>query len=578
MTQKLLITTALGLAAICYTFPADSTQTSQATAPNLSTHSEVVETEFHMLGDAKTRKVDALETYLLSDDVTKDIEEEFGEVGLRIVRRTYATQVFKPLWTEKGALDLQHSIYDVFEHGILAEDVFSDELDKIVEKRFDANSLDTLAQMDVELSLIWLRYAKAMSGSLSDEGEMVKRANSPVLRFSIPYSLALSAKGEAPDEILSMAPEAPQYARLKSALAKYRALSLNGGWLAIRDGDAVKTGESDPRIPALRTRLRAEGYDVKRVQPSDASDVYDPNVYDPSTELALKEFQRHHGLEDDGILGGNTLLALNESVESKISRIADSMYRWRVQGELGDRYIWANIPSYTAEGWSDGKVEIKQKTIVGKERFATPEFSDEVEFLVANPKWYLPISIVRRQKLPKLKKDPGYAAKYGYNIFDRTTGEPVSAYSVDWTEPGVARKYQFVQQAGDGNALGEMKIIFPNQYSVYLHGTPGEHLFEKAQRAFSSGCVRLEDPVAMGKWIARYDEEAEVSEINAAMAAERNQRLDLEEEVPVHITYFTVTVDETGQPYFWRDIYDRLDEGIEYVKRYEDNKKRRKLG
>lgn len=534
-------------------------------ATGLRAHSEFAfEVSDAALGMPETQHAAYIEGYLGGPEGAEVIAEEFGPDGLVIIRRAYATKINNPIWTYAGALDLEEALTDVFRHGIIADDIFSGDLQKIIRERFFSSDEVTQARADLKLSLIWMRLAEAMSGDLSEERGMKIRKGSPVIRYNLPTSLLKSAEGSAEREILNMAPEAPQYAKLRTALAQYRDFRRSGGWLAIRKGKMVKPGEKSKRIPKLRNRLKAEGYTVPEID-TDA----DPKIYDEGLEAALKLFQTRHGLEDDGVLGGNTLKALNESVESKIDRIAESMYRWRNQGDLGERYIWANLPSYSAEGWNDNKMEIRQRTIIGKKYLATPEFSDEVEYLVANPRWYLPVSIVRRQKVPKLRKDPGYAAKYGYNIFDRQSGEPVNAFDVDWTEKGVSGKYKFVQEAGEGNALGAMKIIFPNQYSLYLHGTPGKHLFDRAQRAFSSGCVRLEDPVAMAKWIARHDEEAEVAIINEAIAEKENTRLDLEDNIPVHITYFTVTVGDDGNAYFWRDVYKRVDGGIRYVNRYE---------
>ncbi|GGX67782.1 murein L,D-transpeptidase [Litorimonas cladophorae] len=543
------------------------TTTAFATEPlpkDLINHTADLGVATAALGEPKTEASAHLESYIAKPKRIEKIRDEFGNIGVDIFQRAYAAKINSPIWTAEGAKNLQRTVDDLFVHGILADDVLNGDLEKIIDQRFGSMETRKTVKADVKLTLAWMRVAQAMSGDLSEERGMTIRRGSPVVRYSLPTSLLKSAQGDAERELLSMAPEAPQYVRLKTTLADYRQIKRNGGWLAIRDGDAIELGDTDKRVPKLRQRLRAEAYTVE-----DPASESDPQLFDENLSAALKLFQTRHGLEDDGILGGNTLAALNESVESKIDRIAESMYRWRTQGDLGERYIWANIPSYSAEGWNDGVMEIRQRTIVGKERFATPEFSDEVEYVVANPKWYLPVSIVRRQKVPKLKKDPGYAAKYGYKIFDRSSGAPINAFDVDWTEPGVSRKYRFVQEAGEGNALGEMKIIFPNQYSIYLHGTPGKHLFDRAERAFSSGCVRLEDPVAMAEWIARHDEEAEVSEIVTAMVTEENTRLDLEDNVPVHITYFTVTVGDDGEPRFWRDIYDRYDGGIKYVKRYE---------
>ena len=195
------------------------------------------------------------------------------------------------------------------------------------------------------------------------------------------------------------------------------------------------------------------------------------------------------------------------------------------------------------------------KSIVGLPSRKTPAFSDEIEYTVANPRWYAPKSIVARDKLPKLQRDPSYAARHGYSIYDRSTGAKVSASTVDWTDPSSASEYQFVQAAGSGNALGQLKIMFPNRHSVYLHGTPDTHLFDRDERAFSSGCVRLEDPVRMAEWIAGEAGLEGDETVREAVNSGRNERLNFTTTTPVHITYFTVTADDEGMPYFWRDIY-----------------------
>lgn len=375
------------------------------------------------------------------------------------------------------------------------------------------------------------------------------------------------------------APTHPQYAGLKTALSAYRNIKAAGGWLAIPEGEVLEEGETDTRIPAIRQRLQQEGYNVETVSVVDAvEDLIGEGAEDISPELvkaeittfqaplakAIANFQADHGLEQDGVVGGRTLEAMNESVESKIDRVADTMARWRAQDSLGQRYVWANIPSYKAEGWADGKRELRMKTIVGMPSRAPPQFSDEIEYVVANPRWYAPVSITRRDKVPKLANDPGYAKAKNFKIYNRETGAEVSAAMVDWTDPAAATTYRLVQQPGPMNALGDMKIIFPNQYSVYIHGTPGKRLFDEAQRAFSSGCIRLENPAAMAQWISGHDAALDASEIEDALEADERDRLDLATSLPVHITYFTVTVGDDGRPNFWRDIY-KEDDGIQFA-------------
>ena len=520
-----------------------------------------------------------LEDRIVHGKYDKKIKKELGDGTLQIVRRAYAQKLFSPVWSLSGANALEDAVNDLFKHGIIADNVLKNNLQKVIETRFQSKSLKKRANADVKLTLAWLRTAKAVSGGLKDDGGIANPRTDGALRFNLTTALLRSGNGFAEQEIWQMAPSHPQYTALMDVLSNYRDIQNRRGWFAIRDGDAIEPGDQDARIPAVRKRLAIEGFNADNIRdhsdvsivPGDSDIAEDasiyPDIYDADLELVVKEFQKSHGLEQDGIIGGNTLKAMNESPASKIDRIADAMHRWRYQGDMGSRYIWANIPSYSAEGWNEGEKQITMRTIVGKVRHATPVFSDRIEYMVANPKWYLPVSIVRRQKVPKLRRDPGYAERYNYNIYDRKSGEKVSAYNVDWTEKGVARKYRFVQASGEGNALGELKIIFPNQYSVYLHGTPGKHLFDKAQRAFSSGCVRLEDPAKMARWIARTDESMEATEITQALDEDVREEFILDEKMPVHITYYTVTVKEGGKPYFWRDIYKR-DDGIQYVERY----------
>lgn len=489
--------------------------------------------------------------------LAREIEGEFSAEVIGAVLTAYAGGDFKPLWTERGIDSLAAARKTLFRHGLVADDVMDRDLRGLIADRLNAATPDLRLRTDLRMTAAWLRMAGAVhrgeNGALDSDG----------LSLMVPAA----AKGEADDLLDEFEPAHPQYRGLKAALRHYRELKSAGGWLAIPGGAILRAGDHDARLPALRHRLRAEGFTPTTNPPTGAATGDPALLFDAGLEQALMEFQTRHGLEPDGVLGPNTLAALNESPASKIDRIADTMMRWRRQEDMGPRYIWANIPSYTAEGWAGGAREISMRTIVGKASRQTPIFSDEIEYTVANPKWYVPVSIASRDKRPKLARDPSYAARKNFRIFDRASGRQVSAWDVDWTDPSSARKYRLVQGPGEDNALGELKIIFPNQYSVYLHGTPGKALFDRAQRAFSSGCVRLEDPVAMASWLARYDSDVARTEIEDALASGENTRLDYGDEAAVHITYMTVTVAEDGTPYFWRDIYKR-DDGIQYVERY----------
>lgn len=554
------------------------------TPADLRTHGQIQDVNPDLyVPQADTALSSALESYFIDGRFDDAVRDEFAPGVLLTFRHAYARRIFDPIWTREGAEAFKDSLSDLFEQGIVADEVFEKDIEALVERRFQLEDPEARALADVNLSLAYLRAAQAVSGGLEDEGGVANPKLNGPMRYNLTESLIQAGKGHVAQELETLEPNHKQYKALKKTLQNYRQMFDEGGWLAIPEGDTVEPGERDPRMPALRTRLEAEGFMPREaffpmfpnldLTPTAVSteqseeSLLDATLLDESLVAALKQFQGRHGLEKDGILGNNTIEALNESVSSKIDRIADTMARWRHQGDMGERYIWANTPSYTAEGWDAGVREISMRTVVGKARHATPEFSDTVDYMVANPKWYVPVSITRRQKLPKMRQDPAYANKNNYTIFDRATNVQVDAFDVDWAEPGVARKYRFVQGSGEGNALGEMKIIFPNQYSVYLHGSPATHLFDRAQRAFSSGCVRLEDPGAMAKWIARGDAKMTPLEVKAALESDERKRFELDTQLPVHITYFTVTTNDDGSVNFWRDVYDR-DDGIEYVEKY----------
>lgn len=540
----------------------------------------------------------AIEAAVMDDWMESELAGDVHPSVIEGARRAYAQTLFKPVWTERGAKALKAFSRDLFEYGLTPNDVLDANLQTLISQRFEARDDAERAEADLALSAAWLRMAAAISGGMRDEGEAESSEIDAATYSALPENLIAAGNGKVKSALETYEPDFPQYDRLKDALATYREIRAEGGWLAIPDGDVIESGDTDPRIPAIRERLEAEGYDANRslialvasaieagsapettedsVRANADIDVLDaesverevnPEVYDEKLVEAVKTFQSRHGIEPDGVIGPATLEAMNESIDSKIARIADSMGRWRHQGKADRKYVWTNIPSYTAEGWKNGRREISMKTIVGMESRETPIFSDEIEYVVANPNWYAPVSIVKRDKLPKLQQDPGYARRGNYKIYDRSTGAEVSAYSVNWNDPSSAEKYRLVQQSGSGNALGELKIMFPNQYSVYLHGTPDDSLFDRAERAFSSGCVRLERPTEMAQWLAEGDGEADPDTLEEAVEAKAHERFEFASRVPVHITYMTVTVNDDGTVNFWRDIYDRT-EGIRQVEKF----------
>lgn len=525
-----------------------------------------------------TNVAGSIQDLFVAETFSTVFENRFDEGVAISARAAYAQNVFEPVWTPQGADELLN-VYDVLcHHGVATSEAEKQAVSDLIKARFLSETPGAQAEADIALTVKWLGLAERISGGLASHGVSVSAEGDMPARSGLVQAIVMAGEGHAADVLWALEPVHPQYVALKDQLAEYRQIVEMGGWKAIPESrDALEPGQSDPRVPALRERLILEGYysgpsitEIASLWSAAFETEGEFNVgsetpeeivnnwavtFDADLEAALKAFQKRHGLADDGVLGRKTLEALNESAESKVQRIIDTMDQWRAMNAIDGRYVWANIPSYTAEGWADGHRELTMRTIVGMPSRETPIFSDEIEYAVANPKWYAPVSIVLRDKLPKLQKDPSYAARHGYTIYDRETGDRVAPETVNWSDTSSASQFQFVQASGRGNALGALKIIFPNAHSVYLHGTPDKRLFERSERALSSGCVRLEDPASMARWISGGDETEVAHELDAALNSGNLKQVPFAEKTPVHITYMTVTVDDDGQVSFWRDIY-----------------------
>ena len=531
-----------------------------ANHPPISASADGDEVLTEQMGEPRTYGLAAYIEQAFIDGVLADtFDDEIAESAQHAANTAYAQKLFQPLWSTASAkklLEANATYRDYkFDSGVT-----DDELSDIVDAHL-YGTMEERAEADLKLSATWLIIASKVSGGLTDEGAMVRSTKSKPTRSELVVSLINAADQDPITELEKFASFSPQIDMLEKALKQYQDYSEAGGWLKIRDDDDfLEPGMDDPRVPALRMRLKAEGFDAPQ-SPFDLQLLersFVPTVYDLQLEKQMKAFQAAHGLEQDGVLGPATLRALNESVESKIARIETSLEYWYARPNLGEQHVWTNIPSYRVEGWKDGERQIHMKTIVGKKRTPSVAFSDEIEYIVVNPKWYLPIGLFKRQKLRKLRKNPGYAAANNYVIYDRASGETLNPYNIDWKAKGVSRRIQMVQSPGPHNALGQLKIIFPNRHSIYLHDTPSDHLFERDVRALSSGCIRLERPVDMANWLTDHDAGISTNVFNSTLQSRERDRFYLDDHVKVHLTYLPAVVGPDGTTEFPADIYRKF--------------------
>lgn len=337
----------------------------------------------------------------------------------------------------------------------------------------------------------------------------------------------------------------------------------NSDWPFIPDGEKIKVGLRDERIPLLRERLYREDYLDKNLYKSQTSE--DPLLFDPLLDEALKKFQATHGLLVDGELGGRTLKALNVSPAKRLCQIDANLARLQNSILGADRQaLVVNIPEFQLHIYELDKEVKTMRVITGQRDKQTPIFNDMMEYIVVNPKWHVPQKIAIKEELREIRKNPSdYFIKKEmqlYQIDAEGNRVEVDPATVDWLQVNSKKfPYELVQRPGDGNALGTIKFLFPNKNDVYLHDTPNHSLFMRADRALSHGCVRVEDPLGLAEYLFKDNRVWTVKKIKELIGDGTEHLISLKTPVPVYLIYQTAWVDSTGTLQLRDDLYKLID-------------------
>ncbi|PZF78607.1 hypothetical protein DK847_02025 [Aestuariivirga litoralis] len=465
----------------------------------------------------------------------------------------YAARSYRPIWLADGKLsargkDVLALLASAGEEGLQPQAYLPTGL-----TAFDAPLPEydaaAMARLDIDLSAAALRYARDASG-----GQFSPALLSRYHDVSPPWvapDRALRVLANSPfaaDYLKGLNPTHPAYAAMKKALAELRAAEAEPKDDKIADGEIVKKGGSDPRIPAVRSRLAELGFTAEPL------DGMDPDLLDAELSVQLRLFQKQAGVKVTGALGPQTVAALNNAGTSgSVDKLLDNMERLRwLPRDLGNRYIFVNQAAFEARVMKDGKPEWITRVIVGKPNTQTSVFSDEMEMVVFNPSWGVPQSIIVNEYLPKLRNDPGYLDKMGFKVVTQQ-GKVISSRAVSWDSYGAKVPFGVQQPPGADNALGELKFLFPNAHDIYMHDTPSRNLFEQQVRAFSHGCVRVQDPRHFASVVLGWTPE----EVAAKIESKSSETVRLKQKIPVHITYFTAWPDDQGNMVYYNDIYGR---------------------
>ncbi len=480
-----------------------------------------------------------------------------------LVAKYFEAQQFQPAWQDPAKLDqLVASIDDLRNDGLDPNDYHLEALQSYrLDVRMkspltlqDRADLELLATDAFMLGLYHVYLGKVDPVKLSSQWNFSQR---PTLSFDegLQRFSARLAAGEIREAFDGARPAHVWYQRGRESLKQYRAIAAAGGWPTLADGPTLKPGMSDARIPVLRKRLEI----TKDLLPAPANvAAVDPGLYDATLEQGVKAFQERHGLAADGAIGPGTRAAMNVPVAERIDQIRINLERGRwTLHEIKGEFVLVDVAGFYVSYFRNDEPIWTSRVVVGKDQRETPIFRSKITYVVFNPTWTIPPGILVKDKLPVLKRNPGALKAMNIRVLDRS-GREVNPYSVNWNQYGPSRlpPYQFVQDPGPNNALGLVKVMFPNPYLVYLHDSPAKSLYEQDQRTFSSGCIRVQKPFELAELVLN-DPQWNQQSIDAVIATKQTRTVNLKSPVPVLILYWTAQPRPDGQVTFRNDVYGR---------------------
>ena len=476
----------------------------------------------------------------------------------------YAKQGDRMVWTDAGGkalpvtVSLVAALKNAGEHGLVPDDYAVDRIESLTkeigEKGGDERAASRLADFDLLATTAFFRYASDLSTGRvhPDEVEKDWHTNPPELDLVTALDAAITS-GDLAKLLASLPPPHPGYERLRAGLAKLTAIDAAGGWPTIPEGPKIGPSARGPRVAALRLRLQepAVGANAPAEMPAPS------DRFDKALGADVKTFQELHGLEPSGVVDHATLTALNVPVKDRIRQVELNLERWRwIPRNLGETHVLVNIPGFDLELDKGESTAWRTRVITGKAFTPTPVFSDRIVAVVVNPPWNVPESIAVNEFLPELRKNSKAMEKHGMRILKGSEEKPdeVDPAKVDWAKVDPEHfPYRFRQDPGSENPLGRIKFDLTNGYHVYLHDTPGGHVFGRSERDVSHGCIRVQNAVELADQITTTPTREKIHE---ALEQPDERRIDLDAKIPVHILYWTAWADEHGNLHYGPDVYE----------------------
>lgn len=485
-----------------------------------------------------------------------------AEKGTRSYQQTqklyffYGARHFEPLWLTKaadGSIAFSanaEKIIDVFKASELEGFRPSDYLTADLDVAAAGTDPAKLAALETAFSSAAIRYAQdAFGGRIAPTRVNETWTITPKRINEAEMLVKLADSSEPGKVLLALSPTQPEFLGLKAALAKFYDGAVMDAAITIPEGKLLKPGMQDERVTLLRQRLDVPEPDIPET--AGATATVDLN-YDEPLVAAVQAYQENLGLNADGVIGPATIAALNGGAATTKEDIVANMERWRWEpNEYGDFQVTVNIPEFRLWIMNKDAVHYTTRVVVGTPKHQTALFNDEIEHIVVNPYWNVPASIATNEIRPNLLANPGYLQSQNMEML--YGGKVVNASAVDWTQTNINR-FHIRQRPGAGNALGRIKFLFPNQHDIYLHDTPSKSLFSRSFRAYSHGCVRVENPMDFADALLKLEPNMNAAALEA-MFGDTERWVNLKTHIPVHISYFTLRVDADGSIRSYGDVY-----------------------
>jgi len=468
-----------------------------------------------------------------------------------LIMEIYESNNFKPLWEDKNyASQCIEALSDADEFGLLPEDYHVNILNQL----FEEDSIRENPSFDILLTDGLLLYSHHLLNGKLNPRDFFFSWNFPqrlVYQDSIRDFLKNARKEKVLEDLRAHHPSFNIYWKLVEERKKWLSIhEKTVGWEPILITKSIKPGDSTQVFRKVLMRLKQLDY---LGQQAPMSDRYD-SVYFTS----VVNFQRAHGLEVDGVIGNKTMQYLNMTVKSRIETIDANLERLRwLSGGADDDMVFVNIAGFHLTVIKDRKIIWDTPVMTGAVDTQTPVFTSQLKYLVFNPSWTVPRGILNRSLFDKMKSDPAFLVKNNYTILDGSgnSGEPSA---IRWDTLAFKNfRYTVVQNPGPGNAMGVVKFMFPNPYSIYLHDTPSKSLFSKSARAFSNGCIRVKDPLILAEILLNDDNRYNAEKIRRIVDSRVTRTIFLKDPVTILLVYFTVDTDQWDDIVFYEDIYKR---------------------